>query len=94
MKENSPKDTAWLALESYEFLTLAAVWPTSMVRVFNLVALLCLALFSYGVVDRDYPIVIGFLSALGFIGYKLYIYYGDINLIQNELMRRERECEL
>jgi len=94
MKENSPKNTAWLALESYEFLTLAAVWPTSMVKVFNFVALLFLALFSYGVVERDYPVVISFLSALGFIGYKLYIYYGDINLIQNELTRREREGEL
>lgn len=91
MKHNSPEDTLWLSKESNEFLNEAIIWPNAMVKIFNLFGFVCVALLSYGVISADHLLTLACLIVLGCIAYKLYTYYQDITLINNELNRRARE---
>lgn len=90
MSENSPEDTAWLAKETNDFLYSAIVWPNAMVKIFNVIALLCLSAFAYATVENEHMFSSVFIAILGGIAYKLYQYYADIRLIKNELNRRFR----
>ena len=94
MKQNSPEDTAWLKLETYDFLNAAIIWPKTMVKIFNVFALVCLVLLSYAVISADYLLSFASLTVLGWISYKLYYFYADIILVNNELNRRAREKTL
>jgi hypothetical protein len=89
MKQNSAEDTAWLSKETNDFLEKALVWPAVWAKVFRVLGPLLATGTAGGVINEQW-LVTGFCAtATGWVAYKLSKYNADVDLITNEMIRRE-----